>query len=547
MKKTGKAALVAIAILASACGTDSASREEPTDAQTAPIDTETPTGTPVAQGGSLVVTLDSDPGSLNPAITTSGAVHAASETFFNGLVALDENGDPEPELAESWQVSDDGRTYTFALRDDVVWHDGEPFTAQDVVFSFEEVLLEFHARTKASMGSSIESIEAPDDHTVVFQFADPYAPLLQQLNVTEAPIVPEHVYAGSDIESNPANLAPVGTGPFVFASYEEGAEIRATVNRDYFKDGPSVDELVMRIIPDQATQVLALENGEVDFLWGVPGPDLSWLRDNPDIELAATSSNPGGANCIMTVSFNLDRPIPGTLEVRRAVAHALDRQRFVDQVLFGQGQVAEAPISSGIPWAHADEVELPAYDPGEAERLLEEAGWVEGDDGVRTKDGEQLAIGFAHFPTFAKYGELVREQLGAVGIRVNLEAMEPPVFAPTVFAEDNFDTNIISYCNGPDPEVGVRRMYDSAQIGDVPFTNASHYSNPDVDRLFDEASRTVDREARSPIYAELQRIVVDDLPYVWIVETVGTRAWNTRCSGFKPHTGLFAEEVSCEA
>lgn len=498
-------------------------------------------------GGTLAVAISSDPGTLNPAMTTSGAVHTASEIFFNGLVALDENGEPQPELATDWDIADDGQTYTFTLRDDVTWHDGEPFTSADVRFSFEEVLLEFHARTQASMGSALEGIETPDDHTVVFRFSEPYAPLLQQLNVTEAPIVPAHVYEGAeDLETHEANTAPIGTGPFVFESYEEGAEIRATANEEYFKDGPHLDELVMRIIPDEATQLLALENGEVDFLWGVPGPDIARLEDDPSIELGTTPSNPGGSNCIMTVSFNLDRPITSDPEVRRAIGHALDRERFVEQVLFDQGQVAEAPISSGIPWAHAPQTDLPEYDPDEAARLLDEAGWAEGDDGIRTRDGERLSIDFVHFPTFDAYGELYRDQLAEVGIEVDLVALEPPVFAPTVFAEDDFDTNIISYCNGPDPEVGVRRMYDSALIGDVPFTNAAHYANEQVDALLEEASQTVDTDDRTPLYAELQQIVAGDLPYMWLVETLGTRAWNARCSGFQVHTGLFAEQARCE-
>lgn len=331
----------------------------------------------------------------------------------------------------------------------------------------------------------------------------------------------------------------------MFESYAEGAEIRATANPDYFKDGPYLDALVMRIVPDEATQVLALESGEVDFVWGVSGPDLARLDDDPAIRLGDTPSNPGGANCIMTVGFNLDRPVTATPEVRRAVAHALDRERFLDQVLFGQGRVAAAPISSGIPWAHATDVALPDHDPDEARRLLDAAGWTEGPDGVRTKDGERLEIDFLHFPNFAPYGELFREQLGEVGIAVDLVPLEPPVFAPTVFGEDDFDTHVISYCNGPDPEVGVRRMYDSAQIGDVPFTNAAHYANPEVDALFEEASRTVDRDDRSALYAEVQRIVAADLPYMWLVETVGTRAWNARCDGFQPHTGLFAEAARC--
>jgi peptide/nickel transport system substrate-binding protein len=546
--RTVTAAAICGALIATACGTDDALTGDGPDEGTTGTPTAAATGPATsgsAEGGTLVVAISSDPGSLNPAITTSGAVHTASETFFNGLVALDESGAPVPELAESWEIGDDGREYTFTLRDDVTWHDGEPFTADDVVFTFNEVLLEFHARTSASMGSSIESIEAPDDHTVVFRFTEPYAPLLQQLNVTEAPILPEHVYADGDIQEHPANTAPVGTGPFVFESYSEGSEIRGTANPDYFEEGPFLDGLVMRVIPDEASQLLALENGEVDFLWGVPGPDIARLEDDPAIQLGTTPSNPGGANCIMTVSFNLERPITSSHEVRRAIAHALDRERFLEQVQFGQGQVATAPISSGIPWAHADDVGLPSYDLEESARLLDEAGWTQGDDGVRTKDGERLAIDFLHFPTFAKYGELFREQLGEVGIEVDLRALEPPVFAPTVFQEDDFDTNVISYCNGPDPEVGVRRMYDSALIGDVPFTNAAQYDNERVDELFDEASRTVDPDDRAPIYAEIQRIVADELPYMWLVETVGTRAWSSRCEGFQIHTGLFAASARC--
>ncbi|MBW3658502.1 MAG: ABC transporter substrate-binding protein [Actinobacteria bacterium] len=549
--RTRTAALACVALVATGCGRDDGGSGEPTDGTTSsPAATATPTAdgtsTETAEGGTLTVAISSDPGSLNPAITTSGAVHTAAETFFNGLVGLDADGAPVPELAESWEIADDGRTYTFTLRDDVTWHDGEPFTADDVVFTFEDALLELHARTKASMGSALESVEATDDHTVVFRFAEPYAPLLQQLNVTEAPILPRHVYGdGTALEEHPANAAPVGTGPFVFESYTEGSEIRATANPDYFKEGPFLDGLVMRVIPDEGTQLLALESGEVDFLWGVPGPDLARLQDDPDFVLESTPSNPGGSNCIMTIGFNLERPITADPAVRRAVGHALDRDRFVEQVLFGQGQVAQAPISSGIPWAHAADTELPAHDVEEARRLLDEAGWVEGDDGIRAKDGGPLAIDFVHFPTFAKYGELVREQLGEVGFDVELVALEPPVFGPTVFGEDDFDTNVISYCNGPDPEVGVRRMYDSALIGDVPFTNAAQYRNPEVDRLLEEASQTVDPEDRSPIYAELQRIVAAELPYLWLVETVGTRAWNARCEGFQPHTGLFAESARC--
>ncbi|MDP8971524.1 MAG: ABC transporter substrate-binding protein, partial [Actinomycetota bacterium] len=216
--------------------------------------------------------IDSDPGSLNPALTTSGATHTASELMYNGLVELRPNLEPVPELAESWEVAENGRLYRFRLRDGVTWHDGTPFTSADVKFSFEQVLLKFHARTKASVGSALESIVTPDQRTVEFRFRQPYAPLLRQLDVTEAPIVAQHVYQGSDPKQNPSNQAPVGTGPFRFVSYTPGSEIRMTRNERYFKNGlPYLDEVVMRVIPDEASQVNALDAGEVDWLFDAPG------------------------------------------------------------------------------------------------------------------------------------------------------------------------------------------------------------------------------------------------------------------------------------
>ena len=506
------------------------------------------------RGGTLVVAISADPGHLNPAITTSGATHAAAELLYNGLLGQDERGNPIPELAERWQVEQGGAVYRFRLRDGVKWHDGAPFTAADVKFTFEEILLKFHARTKASLGGPLAGIDTPDDRSIVFRFKQPYAPLLSQLDATEAPILARHVYEGKDPQTNPANSNPVGTGPFKLAAYKKGAEIRLARNPGYFKAGlPYPDELVMRIIPDASTQVLALENGEVDFLWGVPGPYLSRVKADARFRTAQTGYNPGGSNCIMTVSFNLDRPILKEVRLRRALAHATDRQPFLAQILFGEGKVAAAPISSEIPSAHAAGLALPRFDRGEAERLLDAIGWKREGDGARVArgvpgvaDGTRLALDFVHFPAFAKYGELIRQQWGAAGVVVTQRPLEPAVFAPAVFKERNFDTNVISYCNGADPEIGVRRMYHSSQIGPAPFTNAAAYRNPTVDALFDEASRTVEGDKRSRLYRQIQEIVVQELPYYWLVETLSTRAWSARCGGFKPGSGLFAEDAFCK-
>ncbi len=542
------AAVLVCALVLAACTAPQRQAEPPP-----PDRDETPAAPaePV-RGGRLVAAIDSDPGSLNPAITTSGATHTASELIYNGLVDLGPDLEPIPELAERWDVEDDGRLYRFHLREGVKWHDGRPFTSNDVTFTFQQVLLQYHARTKASILPVLRTIEAIDDTTVEFRFKEPYAPLLQQLNVTEAPILPLHIYENSDPQTNPANNEPVGTGPFKFVSYDPDREIRLERNPDYFEDGlPYLDEIVMRVIPDEGSQVTAFEAGEVDWLWSVPGPDQARLRDDPGVEFLQTAVNPGGSNCIMTVSFNLQRPILQDERVRRAFAHGLDRDQILERAQFGEGRVAAAPIHSGIGFAHATGLDLPSNDPAEAERLLDEAGWPRQGQGIRVSrgatgvpDGTPLAFDFLHFPTFAPYGELVRAQLREIGMDVTLEPLEPPTFVDTVFKERDFDTNIISYCNGPDPEIGVRRMYTSQNIGDVPFSNAAAYTNREVDRLFDEARQTVGQDDRGRLYREIQEILVDDLPYFWIVETLSTRAYRAGCTGFQP-AGHFAETAYC--
>lgn len=571
------AGLLAIALVAASCASDddatsvpaTAADDPPTTEATAEPDSteapaETTAETPVATeapepepeeavgGGTLVVAISEDPGQYNPALTTSGSVHTASELMFNGLVAYDDDFAPQPDLALSWEIEEDGALYRFALRDDVLWHDGTPFTSADVKYTFETVLTEFHSRTKASVGALLESVETPDDTTVEFRFSEPYAPLLQQLDVTEAPILPAHIYEGTDPEANPANLEPIGTGPFMFGSSSADEEVVLVKNPNYFKDGlPILDEVVMRVIPEEGSQVLALEAGEVDWLWGVPGPDLERFRNDDNYSTLDTLVNPGGANCIMTISFNLDRPTLQNSEVRRAIAHGLDRDAFVERVAFGQGNAATAPISSGIPSAYADGLDLPDFDPAEAERLLDEAGWLREGDGTRTAtgvdgvdDGTPLTIGVHLFPNFAPYGELMKALLLEIGVDVEINALERATMVEEVFTQRNFDTNIISYCNGTDPEVGIRRMYISSNIAPIPFSNSSGYVNETVDALFDEARNTVDPTERAVVYRTLQEILVEELPYFWLVETTSTRLYTNECSGFRAF-GHFAEAASC--
>jgi len=507
---------------------------------------------PPVRGGTFVVALLADPGQLNPAITTSGVVHPAAEPLFNGLVSIGEDSKPVGELAQSWKIDRGGARYTFTLRKGVKWHDGRPFTSADVKYTYEDVLLKFHARTRASMADALDGIDAPNATTVVFRFKRPYAPLLQQMDVTEGPILPRHIYQGTDPLTNPANSRPVGTGPFRFSSYSAGSQVVLVRNPTYFRAGlPYFDRMVLRVIPDASTRVLALEAGEVDWIPSVPIPASDRARLNRNLALVRTAWNPGGSNCIMTMSYNLDRPALKDVRTRRGIAFAIDRDQFLSQVLFGEGRVANAPISTGIPFAHAAGLNIPGFSTTLANQLLDQAGWPrEGDTRVSrgvsgVPDGTRLALDFVQRPADTKYGEIVRQRLAAVGIPVTLRNLEDAVFRPTIFRDRNFDLNVISYCNGTDPQIGVRRMYHSNQIGPVDFTNSSAYRNSEVDALWDQAAQEVDRNRARAVYRRIQEILVDDLPYLWLVETVSTRAHPAVCTGFRYNSGLFAEAAFC--
>ncbi len=556
MRKHLTVAAVALMLVASACG---GGGDDTPEAQSGPTTTAAPT-----RGGTMVVAITSDPGSLNPAVTSNGGVHTASEMMFNGLVGWGPDGKLVPELAESWTIEGGGTSYRFNLRQNVKWHDGRPFTADDVKFSFERALLRLHSRTQASVGTASPTIETPDQRTVIFRFQNPYAPLLQQLNVTEAPIIPKHVYEGctdiATVAGCPANKTPVGTGPFKLESYTI-QEIRMVRNPDYFRPGlPYLDAMVQRVIPDQGTQLLALENREIDWLGSVPGSDIERVKANRALGTANAPRGSGGGNCTTTMIFNMRPPEGRTpfftdLRTRQAVWHAINRDQAFRTVTFGQGRVSASPINSGIAFAAATGLNLPAFDVNRAKTLLDQVGWKDEGGGARVArnvanvaDGTRFEVdwhGFVGDQT--TFGEQIRSQLNAVGIALQVKTEDNATFSRNVFNQRQFDTAVASYCNGDDPEIGFRRQVDSRQISTTAFSNGAGYSNPDVDRLLDQGAREPDPAKRTPIYRQLQEQLVRDLPYVWLAESAQLRAFNASCTGFNhENTGLFAEAASCK-
>ena len=250
-------------------------------------------GVPQVRGGTAVIGVQADLGHLNPAISTGSHAHAVADSLYNALIELDRDLKPQPEVARRWTVSEHGAVYTFQLASNVKWHDGTPFSPADIKFTFDEVLLKYHARTKAGIGAVIASIDTPAPDIVVFKLRKPYGALLQLLNVTEAPILPKHLYQGSDPLTNPVNLKPVGTGPFKFESYRTDQQIVMLRNPDYFKAGlPYLERLVFRVVPDSNAQTVALLSGEAGYLGLVNASDVERLGAKAGLTMPRPRSAP---------------------------------------------------------------------------------------------------------------------------------------------------------------------------------------------------------------------------------------------------------------
>jgi len=477
-----------------------------------------------ARGGGVVVAISSDPGGLNPAVTTQGGVHLVCGSIFSGLVAHDFQLNPVPDLAESWDISPDARTYTFRLAPDAVFHDGVPVTSEDVRFTFEEMLLKFHSRTRAAVGDNLRRVTTPDAQTVVFEFERPYAAFLQLVDVTNAPVMPKHLYEGTDPLTNSHNTRPVGSGPFKFQEWMKGDHITLTRNDRYFKAGkPYLDRVVYRVMPNPASAAIAFEKGEVDYFLNPTPLDVARLKETPGV--IVTDKGREGFATVETLIPNLTRAPLSDVRVRRAMAHALDKDFLVEKVLFGMGAPATGPVSRLLAWAYNPNVETYGHDVALANRLLDETGRVRGADGVRFR------LKFVHASTYAKVAEAVRDQLNEVGIAVELQQMEFSAAVEAVYVRKDFDLAFASFENGPDPDIGVKRTVVSTNIAPVPFSNGAGYRNTKIDELFARAASELDRQKRATLYFEAQDILARDVPYFWLYEPKSAVAYREGLRG----------------
>jgi peptide/nickel transport system substrate-binding protein len=468
---------------------------------------ETPTA-----GGTAIVVLGSDPEHLNPGISTSYPIGAVAANIYSGLVRQRADGVPEGDLAESWTVSDDNLVYTFTLRA-ATFHDGTPVTSADVVFSMNEVLAPNHGRFITAY-NQIASIEAPDASTVVITLKQPYAPLVGLLTVFDAPVLPKHLYEGTDPLTNPANNEPVGSGPFEFSEWVRGERLEIVRNDDYFLESALLDRIIFRVVPQDVARSTALEVGEADLAWGfyLPPADLPRLEANPDLQVWRGITIPA----LYFVFINNTTPGLDDPLVRQALMHAVDRDQVVEQAQGGLGQAASGPFGAGFAYAYSESTDyrtLYPYDPDRARELLAEAGV----SGLELRFVYDSARG-----AFAAAAEIMRDQLGQVGITLQLEPVERAVMVERVYNGD-YDLSMQSFTSSGDPVIGYHRIYLTAAAG-TPFVNATGYGNPDVDALLAEAASLADLDARAAVYDQALEILAAAVPTMVMFDELATEA-----------------------
>jgi len=474
-------------------------------------------------GGTLVVAIP-DPGQLNPAITTSGLTHPVTGQIFNGLVRLDQNFEPQPDLATKWTVSDDAKRYTLDLERGVRWHDGKPFSSADVKYTFEEVLLKFSQRTRGALSPVLASIDAPDEDTVVFNFKAPYPPFMKLVDEDNAPILPKHVYGGTDPLTNPANSKPVGTGPFKFESAARGDRINLVRNPDYFKEGqPYLERVVFRLIANPIQALQAFQAREVNLLLYPIPPQVEALKAVPGV--VVTENGKEGFARVIRLIPNLRRKPFDDVRVRQAMAHAIDRDFIAKTVYAGLFQPATGPISRGLEWAYTADVPKYPRDLEKAKSLLDAAGLRPGPDGVRLKTS------LIFDQSFAPVADILKRQLGELGIALDLQLLEFSAWVNKLYLQWDFELGYSQLTDPPDPDFSAKSLFTCANIVRVPFVNAEAYCNESVDRLFAQAAGEPDRARRAELYKEVQQIIVRDQPHVFLVDGIGPWAYDATFKG----------------
>ena len=482
-----------------------------------------------AYGGALVEGTIGDASNLIPMLASDTSSRDIINLVYNGLVKYDKDMSLVGDLAESWEVSEDGKIITFHLHKKVNWHDGSPFTAQDVLFTYQVMVDE---KTPTAYGNDflqVEKAEAVDDYTFQVTYSRPFAPALASWGMG---IVPKHLLEGRDITQSPLARNPVGTGPYTFHRWVPGQDIVLRANPDYFEGKPYIAENRTRVIPDMATMFLELKAGGVDLMSLTP---LQFTRQTEDPAFASHFNKYSYlSNAYVYLGYNLLNPKFSDKTVRQAISYAVNKQQILDGVLLGLGEPSSGPYKPGS-WSYNPNVKKYPHDPAKAKELLAEAGWTDTDeDGILDKDGKPF-----EFTILTNEGNenrkkaaiIIQQNLSDVGIKVGIRTVEWSTFLKEFIDKKDFEALVMGWTIPADPDLFDVWHSTKTRQGELNFIS---YKNEEVDRLIEEGRYTFDQEKRKAAYYRIQEILAEEQPYTFLYVPRALVAVSSRVQGIEP-------------
>jgi peptide/nickel transport system substrate-binding protein len=551
--------LAATMILAACQPSQPAKPAEPSapeqPAAEAPAEPAVDANAPV-KGGTVIVGTPQEPGTLSPLLASGTIDDVISSFIVEGLVGIDAKGDYVPVLAESLPtISEDGLTLTYKIKPGLKFSNGDPVTCADVQFTKEAILSDLSGASTSGY-SDIDSIECPDDLTVVVTLADVYAPYLRLFQY----IVPRSAGDLATLDTWEYNRAPIGTGPWMVKEWIAGDHITLVPNPNYREEGkPYLDSVIVKILPSREVGMQLLGTGEITVLWDLTEADFPTIESMEGVDWAGAYYG-SGENELLVFNFadptvdapadpaEAPHPILYDLRVRQAIQYAIDKQKIVDALLYGNVRVGSTVLPTG-PFACPQEKS--EYSVEKAKALLDEAGWTDSDgDGIRDKDGVKMSLKIT-----STTGNQLREQteqvLAQMLKEVGIELVIDNVPSDVLFA--GWDSNglrkhgrfdILLYTTGPgtDPDSHLFSNYHSARIptadNNGSGNNFSRYINADVDKWIDDAALNPNMDARHEAYCKVAAQINKDLPRVFLYERLVISGYRTNLQNFQVSPGF---------
>lgn len=473
----------------------------------------------------FVIASGNDIGELNPHNYRSSFI--ALDMVYEPLVRYEADGTLSPALAEEWSISEDGLTWTFKLRQGVVFHDGEPFNSAAVKWNLEHwVQTDDHSWLPTA--TRVESIETPDDYTVILQMNTFYYPAFQDL----ALVRPVRFLSPKAVDANGEFIAAIGTGPWKLESYIPQQQAVFVSNENYWGEKSSLEKVVFEVIPDAQTRIAALLSGEVDlvggdYIGGVSLESLPVLRRNPDVQVIV---EPGTNSYILHPNYKHE--LFDDVRVRRAFNYAIDRQAISDAIFSGVGQPAQGLFPDSIPYVNYTDTGLYHYNAELANSLLDEAGWIIASDGVREKDGQRLEISMvldgAMFPQAKSMAQVIQSQLKDVGVDVKIQVLDYGGWLEA-YGSGNYDLLMHITWGAPyDPHSSLNGMFYSKTSGGTVF-----FTTPELDSLIESVLAEKDETQRQVLFNKIWQILDEQAVAIPLVYSSRVYAVRSEVAGFR--------------